>query len=86
MNLLSKERKEKKQIDRFRHGHNERVFRLEFVSNSEVTDTEFQRWRDALRKHVRLFVCSSCLELFFCFSSRMHIYRHCKMLKIKQQK
>lgn len=35
---------------RLKHGHNERVFRLEFVSNSDVTDNEFQRWREALIK------------------------------------
>ncbi|CAF3499645.1 unnamed protein product [Rotaria sp. Silwood1] len=32
---------------RLKHGHNERVFRLEFVSNSEISDSEFKRWREA---------------------------------------
>ncbi|CAF1070326.1 unnamed protein product [Rotaria sordida] len=31
---------------RLKHGHNERVFRLEFVSNSEISDSEFKRWRE----------------------------------------
>ena len=29
---------------RLRHGGSERVFRLEFVSNQDFTDTEFQKW------------------------------------------
>ncbi|KAF4520734.1 hypothetical protein B566_EDAN004854 [Ephemera danica] len=32
---------------KLRHGGNERVFRLEFVSNSEFLDTEFQHWKKA---------------------------------------
>jgi hypothetical protein len=36
-----------------RHGHNERVFRLEYVSNSEISDSEFQRWRETTIKQVR---------------------------------
>ena len=28
----------------FRHGQQERVFRLEFVSNQSFTDSEFARW------------------------------------------
>ena len=36
----------------FRYGDHERVFRLEFVSNREVSDSEFTRWRDALSKKV----------------------------------
>lgn len=30
-----------------RHGAQERVFRLEFVSNSEFTEGEFQKWVEA---------------------------------------
>ena len=29
-----------------RHGAQERVFRLEFVSNQDFTDTEFQKWME----------------------------------------
>lgn len=32
---------------RVRHGTQERVFRLEFVSNQEFSDTEYQKWLDA---------------------------------------
>ncbi|CAF1464538.1 unnamed protein product [Adineta steineri] len=35
---------------RLKHGHNERVFRLEFVSNSEISDAEFKRWRETTIK------------------------------------
>ena len=31
---------------RLRHGAQERVFRLEFVSNQDFTDTEFQKWME----------------------------------------
>lgn len=30
-----------------RHGKGERVFRLEYVSNQEFTDAEFQKWIEA---------------------------------------
>jgi len=36
---------------RLRHGSDERVFRLEFVSNQDFTDTEFFRWKDAVAAH-----------------------------------
>lgn len=31
---------------KLRHGAQERVFRLEFVSNSEFTESEFFKWRE----------------------------------------
>ena len=31
---------------RNRHGNQERVFRLEFVSNQRFTETEFARWKE----------------------------------------
>lgn len=34
---------------RLRHGAQDRVFRLEFVSNQDFTDGEFRKWSDALR-------------------------------------
>ncbi|CAF0858845.1 unnamed protein product, partial [Rotaria sordida] len=35
---------------RLKHGNNERIFRLEYVSNNEISDFEFQRWREAMIK------------------------------------
>lgn len=32
---------------RVRHGNQERVFRLEFVSNQEFTENEFHKWVEA---------------------------------------
>ncbi|CAH2062025.1 unnamed protein product, partial [Iphiclides podalirius] len=34
---------------KLRHGTQDRVFRLEFVSNQEFTDTEFQKWYKAIK-------------------------------------
>ena len=31
-----------------RHGNQERVFRLEFISNQEFTEPEFLKWKDTL--------------------------------------
>lgn len=31
---------------KLRHGAQERVFRLEFISNQEFTETEFFKWRE----------------------------------------
>ncbi|XP_050410595.1 RNA polymerase-associated protein RTF1 homolog [Patella vulgata] len=33
---------------KLRHGAAERVYRLEFVSNQDFTDTEFQKWKEAV--------------------------------------
>jgi len=30
----------------FRHGTNEKVFRLEFISNQEFTESEFVKWKE----------------------------------------
>jgi RNA polymerase-associated protein RTF1 len=30
----------------YRHGAQERVFRLEFISNQDFTDSEFTKWRE----------------------------------------
>ncbi len=35
-----------------RHGVDERVYRLEFVSNQPFTDDEFKRWKESLVKNV----------------------------------
>lgn len=35
---------------RLKHANNERVFRLEYVSNNEISDVEFQRWRETMIK------------------------------------
>ncbi|XP_039265934.2 RNA polymerase-associated protein RTF1 homolog [Styela clava] len=34
---------------RLRHGQQERVFRLEFVSNSDFTENEFFKWKETMR-------------------------------------
>lgn len=31
-----------------RHGNDQRVFRLEFVSNQEFTESEFMKWKEAV--------------------------------------
>jgi RNA polymerase-associated protein RTF1 len=43
---------------RLKHGSAERVYRLEFISNQPFTDTEFDRWKEAMAKDVihKLFV------------------------------
>lgn len=33
---------------KLRHGHQERVFRLEFVSNNSFTEDEFEKWRETV--------------------------------------
>ena len=33
---------------KLRHGHQERVFRIEFVSNNSFTDMEFDKWRETV--------------------------------------
>lgn len=33
---------------KLKHGHSERVYRLEFVSNQDFTDSEFYKWREAM--------------------------------------
>jgi len=64
-----------------RHGHNERVFRLEFVSNSEISDSEFQRWRETTIKQVREknIICINK----YLFYIRVFHYQHYKIEKIK---
>lgn len=40
---------------RLKHGTQERIFRLEFISNQEFTETEFEKWRaDCLNHNVAL--------------------------------
>ncbi|EDO44107.1 predicted protein, partial [Nematostella vectensis] len=36
---------------KLRHGPQERVFRLEFVSNQRISETEFQRWKEECEAH-----------------------------------
>uniref|UniRef100_A0A1E1WLS4 Plus3 domain-containing protein n=1 Tax=Pectinophora gossypiella TaxID=13191 RepID=A0A1E1WLS4_PECGO len=53
---------------KLRHGTQDRVFRLEFVSNQEFTDSEFQKWfkaiKDANKKPPTMdFVRSKILEV-----------------------
>lgn len=35
----------------FRHGTNEKVFRLEFISNQEFTEAEFIKWKELCYKN-----------------------------------
>ena len=35
-----------------RHGEEERIYRLEFVSNQLFTDIEFSRWKESMIKEV----------------------------------
>ena len=35
-------------IWRSRYGNDERVYRLEFVSNSDFTDSEFAKWKETV--------------------------------------
>ena len=35
-----------------RHGGDERIYRLEFVSNQPFSDNEFIRWKESLQKEV----------------------------------
>ena len=32
-----------------RHGHQERVFRMEYVSNQGFTESEFVKWKEEVR-------------------------------------
>ena len=36
----------------FRHGDQERVFRLEFVSNQRFAETEFNRWKEEVQSKI----------------------------------
>ncbi len=33
----------------FRHGQQDRIFRIEYVSNQGFTDSEFQKWKEEVR-------------------------------------
>ena len=65
-----------------RHANNERVFRLEYVSNNEISDREFQRWREAMikqviRKHILILKQKTMLVF------RVYPCQVWKILKIK---
>ena len=38
----------------FRHGLQERVFRMEYVSNQGFTESEFQKWKEEVRTLIGL--------------------------------
>ena len=38
----------------FRHGLQERVFRMEYVSNQGFTESEFQKWKEEVRNLIGL--------------------------------
>ena len=50
-----------------RHGGDERIYRLEFVSNQPFSDNEFIRWKESLQKEV-----SNHHDHLFKFSSRLN--------------
>jgi hypothetical protein len=52
------------QIHFSRHGNNERVFRLEYVSNNEISDSEFKRWRETTVKQVIKTIKSIYIPVF----------------------
>jgi hypothetical protein len=50
---------------KLKHGTDERVYRLEFVSNSEFTDTEFAKWTETMKYNVRSFYLCQLSTSFF---------------------
>ena len=57
----------------FRHGNQERVFRLEFVSNQRFTESEFARWKEEVDNNTcKQMLCSThnlSITVSFCRSS-----------------
>uniref|UniRef100_A0A1I8AWR8 Plus3 domain-containing protein n=1 Tax=Steinernema glaseri TaxID=37863 RepID=A0A1I8AWR8_9BILA len=47
---------------KLRHGNDERVYRMAFVSNSDFTDTEFQKWTDSMRDNDIPLVSTDTVE------------------------
>ena len=41
---------------RYRHGQQDRVFRIEYVSNQGFTESEFQRWKEEVNSIKNYFV------------------------------
>ena len=62
-----------------RHGDHERVFRLEFVSNKEISDSEFEKWREALRKKVK-----KTGEILFHFVDKQNDFQRIGLPTIEQ--
>ena len=47
-------------VDHHRHGPQERSFRMEYVSNSPFTDSEFSKWKTEVRiRAFRVLRCSA---------------------------
>ena len=41
---------------RSRHGLQERLFRMEYVSNQGFTESEFQKWQEEVRPEKEIFI------------------------------
>lgn len=48
-----------------RHGSDSRVFRLEFVSNQEFTESEFMKWKEAVSLPDFSFLLAAFCQTFF---------------------
>jgi len=73
---------------RLNHANNERVFRLEYVSNNEISETEFQRWREAMIKQgVSLPTLDDLENKIKEIEKRKHyVYNNNDITKIVQEK
>ena len=49
---------------KLRHGHQERVFRIEFVSNNSFTDMEFDKWRETVMVGGMVLPTTRCAFLY----------------------
>ena len=54
-------------VDHHRHGPQERSFRMEYVSNSPFTDSEFSKWKTEVRMYTSVsrstLLCTTSLLL-----------------------
>lgn len=42
---------------KLKHGLDERLYRIEFVSNSDFTSAEFQHWKTSMQRKVEFAFC-----------------------------
>ena len=60
---------------KLKHGRQERVFRMEYVSNSNFSDSEFRKWKSEVRifvcVYVRMYVCTYVC-MYVCMYVRMY--------------
>ena len=55
-----------------RHGQQERSFRMEYVSNSPFTDSEFTKWKKEVIKQTVVFI-------YECTCTYIHVYMYVYM-------